>query len=99
MQNLNKENIIEFIRKNKTFLHDKYGVLSIGLMGSYARGEQTAESDIDLMVKFKEVDYSNLVKLTTFLEEKFESKIDIIIDNKYLSKKFRELNENDTINA
>ncbi|HRJ85639.1 MAG TPA: nucleotidyltransferase domain-containing protein, partial [Ignavibacteria bacterium] len=47
MQNLNKENIIEFIRKNKTFLHDKYGVLSIGLMGSYARGEQTAESDID----------------------------------------------------
>lgn len=99
MQNLNKENIIEFIRKNKTFLHDRYGVLTIGLMGSYARDEQTADSDIDFMVKFKEVDYSNLVKLTTFLEEKFESKIDIIIDNKYLSKKFKELNENDTINA
>lgn len=56
MQNLNKENIIEFIRKNKTFLHDKFGVLSIGLMGSYARDEQTADSDIDFMVKFKEVD-------------------------------------------
>ena len=99
MQIINKENIIEFLQKHKPYLHDKYGVESIGLMGSYARDEQTEESDIDLIVKFKEVDYSNLVKLTTYLEEKFESKVDIIINDKYLSKKFRELNEKDTINA
>ncbi|MBZ0203305.1 MAG: nucleotidyltransferase domain-containing protein [Ignavibacteria bacterium] len=96
---LNKENIIEFLQKNKSYLHDKYGVESIGLMGSYARDEQTEESDIDLIVKFKEVDYSNLVKLTAFLEEEFGSKVDVVIDDKYLSKKFRELNEKDTINA
>ncbi|MBN8583454.1 MAG: nucleotidyltransferase domain-containing protein [Ignavibacteria bacterium] len=99
MQNLNKENIIEFIRKNKTFLHDKYGVLSIGLMGSFARDEQKADSDIDFIVEFAEVDYSKLVKMTSFLEEKFKTKVDIIINNKYLSKKFKDLNEKDTINA
>ncbi|KXK55924.1 MAG: Nucleotidyltransferase domain protein [Chlorobi bacterium OLB5] len=99
MQNLNKENIIDFIRKNKAFLNDKYGVLTIGLMGSYARDEQTEDSDIDLLVEFKEVDYSNLVKLATYLEENFKSKVDIIVNNKYISRKFIELNEKDTINA
>lgn len=99
MQNLNKENIIDFIRKNKAFLNDKYGVLTIGLMGSYARDEQTEDSDIDFIVKFKEVDYSNLVKLATYLEDVFKIKVDIIINNKFLSRKFIELNEKDTINA
>lgn len=78
MQNLNKENIIEFIRKNKTFLHDKYGVLSIGLMGSYARDEQTADSDIDFIVEFDEVNYSNMVALAVFLEDEFGRRVDII---------------------
>ena len=78
MQNLNKENIIEFIRKNKTFLHDKYGVLSIGLMGSYARDEQTADSDIDFIVEFDVEDYSNMVALAVFLEDEFGRRVDII---------------------
>ena len=78
MQNLNKENIIEFIRKNKTFLHDKYGVLSIGLMGSYARDEQTADSDIDFIVEFDEVSYSKLAGLVIYLESVFSRKVDII---------------------
>lgn len=78
MQNLNKENIIEFIRKNKTFLHDKYGVLSIGLMGSFARDEQTADSDIDFIVEFAEIDYSNMVALAVFLEGEFGRRVDLI---------------------
>ncbi|HMQ81162.1 MAG TPA: nucleotidyltransferase family protein [Ignavibacteria bacterium] len=78
MQNLNKENIIEFIRKNRIFLHDKYGVLSIGLMGSYARDEQTADSDIDFIVEFDEADYSNMVALAVFLEDEFGRRVDII---------------------
>lgn len=78
MQNLNKENIIEFIRKNKTFLHDKYGVLSIGLMGSFARDEQTSDSDIDFIVEFDEVDYSKLAGLGIYLETEFGQKVDII---------------------
>jgi len=78
MQNLNKENIIEFIRKNRIFLHDKYGVLSIGLMGSYARDEQTADSDIDFIVEFDVEDYSNMVALAVFLEDEFGRRVDII---------------------
>lgn len=99
MQILNKENIIDFLQKNKPYLHEKYGVESIGLLGSYARDEQTEESDIDFIVKFDETDFSKLAGLTFYFEENFNKKVDIIINSKYLSKKFIELNEKDTLYA
>ena len=36
-------------------LRARYGVRSLALFGSYARGEQTPESDLDLLVEFDEV--------------------------------------------
>ena len=36
-------------------LRADYGVRSLSIFGSYARGEQTAESDLDLLVEFEEV--------------------------------------------
>jgi len=99
MQNLNKENIIEFIRKNKTFLHDKYGVLSIGLMGSYARGEQTAESDIDFIVEFDEVSYGKLAGLGIYLETELGQKVDIIRKRDTMRKSLIKSAKTETIYA
>ena len=36
-------------------LQAEYGVRSLSIFGSYARGEQTGESDLDLLVEFEEV--------------------------------------------
>ena len=36
-------------------LRERYAVRSLSVFGSYARGEQTAESDLDLLVEFDEV--------------------------------------------
>jgi len=99
MQNLNKENIIEFIRKNKTFLHDKYGVLSIGLMGSYARDEQTADSDIDFIVEFDEVSYGKLAGLGIYLETEFGQKVDIIRKRDAMRKSLIKSTKTETIYA
>ena len=35
-------------------LRERYAVRSLSVFGSYARGEQTAESDLDLLVEFDE---------------------------------------------
>lgn len=99
MQNLNKDNIIEFIRKNKAFLHDKYGVLSIGLMGSYARDEQTEDSDIDLIVEFDEVSYSKMAGLGIFLENELGKKIDIIRKREKMRKSLIRNSKSETIYA
>lgn len=86
MQILNKENIIEFLQKNKPYLHDKYGVESIGLMGSYARDEQNEESDIDFIVEFDEISYSKLAGLAIYLETEFAKKVDIIRKREMMRK-------------
>ncbi len=62
-----------------------YGVRSIRLFGSYAKGEQTQESDIDLLVEF--VDRISLLKIARIereLSEKTGYKIDLLT-NKSIS--------------
>jgi predicted nucleotidyltransferase len=78
MIEINKENIIAFLKANKSTLNDKFGVISIGLMGSFARDEQTEDSDIDFIVDFNEISYSKLAGLAIYLETEFGKKVDII---------------------
>lgn len=78
MQNLSKENIIQFLKLNKAHIQSKFGVLSIGLMGSYARDEQTADSDIDFIVEFDDENFSKIAGLADFLETAFVKKVDVI---------------------
>ena len=99
MQNLNKENIIEFIRKNKTFLNNKYGVLSIGLIGSYARDEQISDSDIDFIVEFDEVSYGKLAGLLIYLENELGKKVDLIRKRENMRRSLLERSQKEAIYA
>lgn len=47
---LTKETIIELLRSQRPMLREKFHVQKIGIFGSFARGEATAKSDIDLLV-------------------------------------------------
>lgn len=49
-----QKQILEFISKSKPMLRKKFHVPKIGLFGSYARQQQSASSDIDLIVEFDE---------------------------------------------
>jgi predicted nucleotidyltransferase len=40
--------------QRKEELRTKYGVKSIGIFGSYGRGEQKKRSDVDILVEFEE---------------------------------------------
>ena len=42
--------IKEILRTERPYLAEKYGVTEIGVFGSYVRGEQEPESDIDILV-------------------------------------------------
>jgi len=96
---LKKEEIIAFLRANKELLHEKYGVVDIGLIGSYARNEQTEESDIDFLVKFTEPKFHYWAGLLIFLENSFNKKIDIVTLGKYLKRSFLDVVEEEVIYA
>ena len=52
--------IKETLQNNKTELVNKYGVRTIAIFGSYGRGQQTDESDVDILVDFNTVSYTHL---------------------------------------
>lgn len=57
-----------------------FGVLHIGLFGSFVRNEANAESDVDLIVEVEtqRKTLRNLVGLSKFLQESFGGKVEII---------------------
>lgn len=58
-----------------------FGVTQLGLFGSTVRGENTAKSDIDILLDFKEdkETYSNFMTVCGMLEEMFKRyKLDIV---------------------
>jgi uncharacterized protein len=46
-----RDEILEFLKLNRDFLKNHFLITTIALFGSFARGEQTAQSDIDLLIE------------------------------------------------
>ena len=76
---MTKQEIILFLKKNKTLISKQFQVNEIGLFGSYANGTQKTESDIDLIVSMP----SNLdlfFALKSFLQTNLGKEIDLALE-------------------
>jgi predicted nucleotidyltransferase len=74
------EEIKNGIRKCMPILKDKYKVKTIGVFGSYIRGEQAKESDVDILVEFYEtIDLFTFIELEEFLSETLGLKVDLVM--------------------
>ena len=74
-----KEKVLELIRSNQDQIRS-YGVKKLGLFGSFVRGKQKPESDIDLLVEFQQdkKSFDNFIQLAFFLEEILERRVELI---------------------
>jgi uncharacterized protein len=79
IKNLNTNSIFSVLGSKKSFLK-KMNVEKIGLFGSFLKGKPKKNSDIDLLVKFKKVDFDNYFNLLFELEKIFNRKVDLIIE-------------------
>lgn len=77
---LTKAHILKTLKKNEESLK-QYSVKRIGLFGSFARGDQTAKSDIDFIVEFDRPTYDNFYGLCVFLEKLFKRKVEVLTPN------------------
>ncbi len=77
---LNSKEVLAALKANKVKIRD-LGVREIGLFGSYAKNEQTPESDIDILVEFSEgkKSFHTYMQLKLFLERLFKKKVDLVI--------------------
>jgi len=85
---MKKDEIINTLQTDKQFLKDNYGVVSIALFGSYAKGLENSESDVDFFVEFNQPSYSVLMGLYAYLENKLFTKIEIVRKGPHLSERF-----------
>lgn len=80
----------------KPILQQKYSLDKIAIFGSYARNEQTEESDVDVMVEFKGFIGIGFLDMANEIEDYLGIKTDVI-KKKYMKPKFFARIENNLI--
>ncbi len=77
---LTKQDILSFLRDNKEYLQKHFHLTKVGIFGSFARGEEKQDSDIDLLIEMEE-GTKNIFdlkwELREFLKNKFKREVDI----------------------
>lgn len=74
-----KDDIVKRIleeRKRLVF----FGVVSVGLFGSFVRGDQNSLSDVDILVEFtpEKHTFDNFMEISFFLEELLGRKVEVV---------------------
>lgn len=73
------EEIRTSIQRHQDILAERYGVRVVGLFGSYVRGEQRRQSDLDLLADIvRPVSLLELVGAELYLSEVLGIKVDLV---------------------
>jgi predicted nucleotidyltransferase len=70
----------KILQDHKDTLKDEYGVIEIGLFGSYTKGNQKKSSDVDILVEFeKAIGLITFVQLKNHLSDLLGVNVDLVI--------------------
>jgi uncharacterized protein len=74
-----RNDILRALRQNRGRIAS-FGVRRIGLFGSFARGEQRPDSDVDLLVEFEPAQktFDNFMGLSFFLEDLLGRHVELV---------------------
>lgn len=76
------QEIVTFLKEHKTEIQEKFGATRIGLAGSYARGDATEESDIDIVVELQSVNkFRSFFYLLYYLQDAFGKRVDLVTES------------------
>lgn len=96
---MKSEEILSFLKNHKSTFHAEYGVVKIGLFGSFARGDADNNSDIDILIVMEdntEDIFEKRMKMMEYLSGKFDRPVDICHE-KAIKPIFREMILRDVI--
>lgn len=79
MRTLSKDSIIASLEEQQDKLR-AFGVKRLGIFGSFARGQQSADSDIDVLVEFEPAQktFDNFMQLSFFLEDLLQRQVELV---------------------
>jgi predicted nucleotidyltransferase len=74
------EGIMEKIKEEMPYLRERYKVKNVGIFGSYIRGDNNKESDVDILVEFHEPPtLLEFVALERHIAELAGRKVDLVM--------------------
>jgi len=82
----------EYLRKLQQFKQQhssEYGIERIGIFGSVVRGEQTSESDVDVLVEAPVLSLLSLIGIKRRLEEMLGVSVDVVRKTDYMPSRFK----------
>jgi len=86
---MQQEGVLYILNKHRQELKE-FGVISIAVFGSAARGEARSESDIDLLVEFdRTIGFLAFLRLQHRLEELLGKRVDLVT-RAALKRQFRD---------
>jgi uncharacterized protein len=73
---------LALLRQHEQELNRRFGVTKIGIFGSFARGEERPDSDVDVLVTFQNgrKTFDNFMGTKFYLEDLFKRKVDLVTD-------------------
>ncbi len=78
---MDRNNILQILTQEKPFYKTQFHVEKLGLFGSFAKDEQTEDSDVDVLFELDDTPisdlYDNKEAFRTYLENKFQRKVDM----------------------
>ena len=86
---MKKDECVMLLKKYMDILKEKYGITSLSLFGSTARGEQKEGSDIDLFVDTETPNPFLLMDAKEFLEKETGTPVDIVRNHQNLNPRLR----------
>jgi len=98
-QDLSHKDILRLLKAEKTFLRNEFGVINIGLFGSYVKGNQRADSDIDLLVELREPRFDWIAGLQMYLEKRLDKKIELVRKSDNVNRRLTQRIANEVIYA
>jgi len=72
------EEIKRILLEHKEEIRQKYGIIILGIFGSYARGEQKETSDIDIIVELDRPVGLDFYEFWDYIENLFGTKVDVL---------------------
>lgn len=73
-----KQKVLDILRNFKKYNTQKYGIEKLALFGSYSRGEQNEESDVDVLISLKSPSLFIYAEIKAALESVLNRNVDIV---------------------
>ena len=74
-----RDEVLQLLAHQKVALLETYQITRLGIFGSYARGQQTATSDLDILVDYSQPPtLLTLIELRNYLSQLLALKVDVV---------------------